>query len=477
MTRGRLPLLTRVVYGSGDWSLSSFNTFRQVFYAAFLTDVVGLDARLASLAALVGVAWDAVNDPLVGMWSDRLRTRWGRRRPLMVAFAVPFGFAFVALWWAPPWQSQWALALHVALAYMLTDTLQSLVTVPFFALTPELTSDHDERTSLTAWRMGFNLLASLAVAVFAPVIVDSMVRAGYAPQQGYLAGGVLFGALGVVPPLLIAATVRERVDGLPDSSPSVRDTLRATWANVPFRYLVVLYLLNWITFDLVGLMIPYFVTWWLGAGDATVQLSLGPVRLPVESAMLGALLVVAVAAVPLWSWLAQRLEKKVAYALAMVGWLAVQLVVAWVQPGQYGLAVLAASLCGFGVAAAHVIPDAMLPDVIDADELATGVRNEGTYYGARNLFRKAAGAVAVFVALQVLGWSGYVTGAPAGSAQPEAAILAVRVLTGPMGAVLLAGAIAAALAYPMTRARHREVVAALAERQRSVAYPPGPDRG
>jgi glycoside/pentoside/hexuronide:cation symporter, GPH family len=502
--RAPLPLWTRAVYGSGDWSLSTFNTFRQVFYAVFLTDVVGLDARLASFAALIGVCWDAINDPVVGVISDRLHTRWGRRRPLMLVFAVPFGLSFVALWWAPPWESQWALMVHVALAYMLTDTMQSLVTVPFFALTPELTPDYDERTALTAWRTGFNLVGALAVAVAAPSIVDHAVASGASAQQGYLICGALFGGLGVIPPLLIVALIRERspLDRSADPprghepresgfalrsggastrhqnrerSPldpprgqeaeplPIRETFQAVWQNVPFRYLTVLYLLNWITFDLVGLMIPFFVTWWLASGSAVATLSLLGLALPVESAMLGALLVVSLPAVPLWVAVSNRIGKRATYAVAMSGWVAVQLLVWLVPPGRYPLAVLAAAACGLGVAAAHVIPDAMLPDVIDEDELRTGRRNEGAYYGARNLFRKAAGALAVFGALQILGWTGYRPSAVGD--QADAAVWAIRALTGPAGAMLLAGAIVASALYPMGRARHAEIRRQLAERR------------
>jgi glycoside/pentoside/hexuronide:cation symporter, GPH family len=461
----RSTLTQRIIYGTGDWSMSSFNTFRQIFYAMFLTDVVGLDARLASIAALVGVLWDAVNDPLVGLASDRLRTRWGRRRPLMAAFAVPFGLAFVGLWWAPPWESQWALAVHVALAYMITDTFQSLVCVPFLALTPELAQDYDDVTSLTGWRMFFNLSASLAVALVAPSVVDALVANGFTEQQGFLAAGALFGAMGIVPPLLIAATVRER-GVLPAEEAPVWDTLKAAASNGPFRALVLLSLLNWVTFDLVGLTIPFFVRWHLAAGDRLATIALGPVSLPVESAMLGALLLVSVPAIPLWTMLSRRLEKRGAYVVAMMVWSVGQLGVWFAAPGDYTFGVAVAAVCGIGVAAAHVLPDAMLPDVVDADELATGRRNEGIYYGARNLVRKVGGALAVFLALQVLGWSGYVAATDATS-QPESARLAIRVLTGPGGSILLLGAMAAALLYPMTRARHAEVLAALARRRAS----------
>ena len=78
-----LSLFTKIIYGSGDLGIAGWGTLRQIFYAIFLTDVVGLDARLASFAALIGVIWDAINDPLVGMLSDRVQTRWGRRRPFL----------------------------------------------------------------------------------------------------------------------------------------------------------------------------------------------------------------------------------------------------------------------------------------------------------------------------------------------------------------------------------------------------------
>ena len=74
--QGTLSFWTKLAYGTGDWSLASFGTLRQVFYAIFLTDVVGLEPRLASFAALIGILWDAVNDPIIGTISDRVRSRW-----------------------------------------------------------------------------------------------------------------------------------------------------------------------------------------------------------------------------------------------------------------------------------------------------------------------------------------------------------------------------------------------------------------
>ena len=323
-----LSFWVKLVYGSGDLGMSSFGTLRQIFYAIFLTDVVGLDARLASLAALVGVIWDAINDPLVGMLSDRVQTRWGRRRPFLLIFSIPFGLGFALLWWAPPWENQYALMAHIMLVYMLSDTLQTLVTVPFFALTPEISKDYDERTSITGYRIFFNLLASLTVAVAAPMIVDASIQNGFTPQQGYLLVGGLFGGLAALPFLLVFFVVRERPTApMEEDAPPLKDVLKTIWGNVPFRFATVMNLLNWITFDLVGLMLPFFLMYWVAGGDQLASVNIFGVSIALDSVVLGVLLVVAVLAVPLWTWLAHQYSKRVAYIVGMSFWVVVQFLI------------------------------------------------------------------------------------------------------------------------------------------------------
>ena len=109
---------------------------RAIFYVIYLTDVVGLEPRLASFGGLVGVIWDAVNDPIVGFLTDRTHSRWGRRMPFLFWFAIPFGLSFIMLWSAPKWDNQIALLIYVTLSFMIADTLQTLISVPYLSLTP-----------------------------------------------------------------------------------------------------------------------------------------------------------------------------------------------------------------------------------------------------------------------------------------------------------------------------------------------------
>jgi glycoside/pentoside/hexuronide:cation symporter, GPH family len=456
-----LTFWVKAAYGTGDWSEASYGTLRQIFYAIFLTDVVGLDPRLASIAALVGIIWDAVNDPLVGILTDRMRSRWGRRRPFLLFFAVPFGASFLLLWWVPPWHNQIALAASVTLAFMISDTFETLCGVPFAALLPELSPDYDERTTLTSFRIFFNLLASLVTAVAAPAIIDAALSAGLTQQQGYLIVAGIFGGLAAIPFLLIFAVVRERYGTIdrPQEEIPFRQTIRTAWANIPFRFATIIYMLNWITFDLVALVLPFYLLYWIARGNMLTSVSLLGLSMPLESAVFALLLVTATAVLPFWLWLAHRLGKHIAYIIGMVFWAAVQIGIFLVRPGQIPLVLWMAFLAGLSVSAAHILPDAMFPDVIEWDELRTGRRQEGIYYGVKNFIRKLTGALAIFLALQVLGWFGYQT-PPEGATnfmQSPLTLTAIRVLIGPVGAVLLFSAVITTLFYPLTRERHGRI--------------------
>jgi len=463
----KLPRLTKIIYGTGDWGMAAFNTLRQIFYAIFLTDVVGLDPRLASLAATVGILWDAINDPLVGILTDKMKSRWGRRRPFLLWFAVPYGLAFLALWWAPPWNSQILLMLHVMLAYALSDTFQTLVIVPYLALTPELTSDYDERTSLASYRMFFNFLASIGSAVAAPMVVDTVQAGGGTQQQGYMMAAVIFGISAVLPYLLIFLTVREkRPEEVHIEAVPVRRTFRQAWENIPFRYATMLYMLNWVTFDLISVVLPFFLIYWVVGGDLLAKV---PVfGMPIESVVLGLMMVTATVVLPLWWWASRHLGKRVAYLIAIGFWAILLIGVIFVPPQRYDLVVLLSVLIGVSVSAAHVLPDAIFPDVIDWGELQTGVRYEGIYYGAKNFIRKLATASAMFVALQVLGWLGY-QAPPEGATQwtqPNSALLGMRILIGPVSVLLLIAVMVVTWLYPLDR-KQFERIQRLLERRRS----------
>jgi glycoside/pentoside/hexuronide:cation symporter, GPH family len=470
-SKDRLSFWMKLLYGSGDWGISSIGMMRSIFYAIYLTDVVGLTPRLASFGALVGIVWDAVNDPIIGILSDHLHTRWGRRRPFLLWFAIPFGLSFVILWSAPNWENQTALLIYVTLSFMLADTLQTLVGVPFLSLTPELTPDYDERTTLTSFRSFFQLTGALTVVIAAPAIVDMVLASGGSQQQGFMLVGAIFGGIGAIPLLLIGLFVRETSTPEQIESIPFRKTLQAAWQNIPFRYAVGIHMLNWSAVDMITVAFPYFLLYWVARGNLLASIHILGFDLAYESAFFGILMSVCILCIPFWLWMARWRNKRQAYMLGMIFWVAVQLTVFTIQPGKTTYLLTIAALAGIGVSAAYTLPDSMFADVIEWDELRTRRRQEGIFYGIRTLIRKLTGALVIFITLQLLGWAGYVS-PPKGTlqfSQTDSALHMIRLLVSPFGAMILCGTIFLAWLFPLSREKHARIQRLLEQRRTRLA--------
>jgi glycoside/pentoside/hexuronide:cation symporter, GPH family len=469
--KGRLSFWMKLLYGSGDWGISSVGMMRSIFYAIYLTDVVGLEPRLASFGALIGIVWDAINDPIIGVISDRLRTRWGRRRPFLLWFAIPFGLSFIILWSAPDWESRTALLIYVTLSFMLADTLQTLISIPFLSLTPELTPDYDERTTLTSFRSFFQLMGALSVVIAAPAIVDMILIAGGTQQQGFMLVGAIFGSIGAIPLLLLGIFVRETSTPEQQQSMPFRETLSVAWENIPFRFAVGMHMLNWSAVDMIAVTFPYFLLYWVAQGDLLASIRIFGFDLAYESAFFGILMSVCILFVPFWLWLSRIRNKREAYILGMAFWVTVALMIYTIQPGQTDYLLLIAALAGIGVSAAYVLPDSMFADVIEWDELRTGRRQEGIFYGIRTLIRKLTGALVIFITLQALGWAGYES-PPEGVTQfvQSAPVLEmIRLLVSPFGATILFGTIIFAWLFPLSREKHGRIQRLLERRRERLA--------
>jgi glycoside/pentoside/hexuronide:cation symporter, GPH family len=440
---GALPLGRKIIYGLGDWGGSATSSIFIFFFAFFLSDIARLPLRYSGLVLLIGGIWDAVNDPLIGVLVDRVRTRWGRRRPFFLFDALPMAVTFSMLWWAPAWGDLGRAAWFV-LAYVLFDTSFTLMTVPYGALTAELTEDYDERTNLTGWRMALNLLGGLMAAFFVPFLTGYFTR----QATGYFVVAAGFGLLAVVPYLVLFFTTKERFAATAPPQESIVASFTATLKNRAFRYTAAIYLLSWVTVNLVASLLPYYVTWWVRIPD---QLEF--ILVVVQG--------VAIACIPLVVLLSRRLGKRGAYIAAAGWWAAVMLGLAAIPGSAHTLAYVLAGLAGLGVAGAQVIPWSMVPDVIEADEMTSGRRREGAYYGVVAFFQKTGTAFILAIVQWVLALTGY----RPGEQQPGSALLAIRLMIGVAPALLLCLSMIVAWKSPLGRREHERVLSELQKRR------------
>lgn len=452
----RLSLGTKLAYGAGDTSTGAAALIVGFFQALFLTTVAGLNPGAAGLIVFLSRVWDAVTDPWMGVISDRTRSRLGRRRFWILIGAVPFGLIYALLWWVPPLgdTARFFYYLVVILAF---NTVYTVVNVPYTSLTAELTSDYDGRTALTSYRFAFSIGGSVIAGVLHGALItrycaDPTRCLPVESQQGYLVAGVIFGVLMILPFLWCVAGTRERYVAPTDSPPlGIGRHLVIAARNRPFLFVIGIYLCSWFALQLTQNLIGFYLTFYLRRADMFPV-----VLLAVQGSAMVFLFV--------WSALSRRIGKQAVYYAGMSVWIMVMAGLFFLQPHQITLAIVLAAVAGSGIATAYLVPWSMLPDVVDLDELHTGRRREGIFYGIMTFTQKTCIGLGIALTLQTLEWFGFSRDLLPGD-QPASALLALRWLIGPVPTVMLILGMLLVWRYPLTRQRHAAILRELEQRR------------
>lgn len=442
----RLGPAGKAVFGLGDHTLNLTLSALSLLYLYFLTEHVGLRPGLAGSVLLVGRLVDAFTDPLMGRISDRTRLGAGRRRPYFLIGAVPFGLSFAALWFPYPVEDPSAKFAVYATAYVVYSLCSTVVSVPYVALLPEIALGYHERTSLSAWRAAGSVTGVLAAAAFFRPLVN-LCGGG---AQGFAWAGAICGLWVAWPWLALYAATFERPELRRSASLGFWDGIRLLAKQRSFRALVGMYLCSRIAMDVVAAMFLFYFEHCLGRPE------------DFEPAMV-LLLVTTAASLPFWLRLARRRDKAAMFRAGVLSWAVVQGVLTLAGPDwPRALILLLPVLAGAGYAVADMMPWSMLGEVVDEDELRGGERREGIYGGVFTFVRKLGGATAVALAGWWLQWAGF----DQNRSSPEA-LLAVRTATGAVPALFLLAALVLAARYPISQARHQEILAGLQEARAS----------
>ena len=451
----KLDLKTKLTYGLGELSGALPSNILIFFFLFFLTDVAGLKPTLAGMILLMGKAWDAINDPLIGWLSDRTHSRLGRRYPWMLLGAIPLGLSCFLLWVVPSTTNQWLLFAYYSFIALIFYTAFTAVLLPHTALAAELTQGYHERTNLISFRSAFSIGGSILALVLAQVIFKAIAD----DKQQYLILGAICGLIAIFVVFLSVwgtykhyhQVQRKRLERQRPSNLSLWQQLTVTFRNRAFLCVIGIYLCSWLSVQIIATTLPYFV--------------INCMELPEQHFTQMAIAVQGTALLMMfgWSFLSRRVGKKAIYAWGIPFTIVAEAGLFLLQPGQVTLMYLLAVMAGIGIATAYIVPWSMLPDVVDLDELQTGERREGIFYGFVVQLQKLGIALALFGVGKILDGAGYLP-ALAGK-QPDSALWAIRLIIGPIPTVVLMMGLVCAYFYPISREVHQQIVFQLDERK------------
>jgi sugar (glycoside-pentoside-hexuronide) transporter len=417
-----------------------------IYLLKYATDVLLIAPATMGLLFGLSRLWDAVADPIVGFLTDRTRSRLGRRRPWILASALPLGVTFAMLWSPPAALAGVPLLLWMAGALFVFYTAIAMLETAHAALGAELTDDYHERTRVFGVRrIVFGLGSLVAVAAIAAF------GALPGPRRIALAVGLAGGAIAAATTLRMVASVRERAEFQNRGSHSPARAYGDVWRNPHARVLLLVFTIQQLGVVSLTTIMPFVSEYVLKTPEWTF-------------AYIGTLFLAAILGVPLWVRMKTRGGKKggLIAAMAVIG---VAIGALWfAQEGQVWLVLLICACGGFASAGTDVLFPSIQADVIDWDELQTGERKEGAYFAAWAFASKGAGALSSTLVGVALTAIGFIPNAE----QPQAVRDGILQLAALAPAVLYAAGILLFLRFRLGEREHAAIQLQLAARRRGA---------
>ncbi len=453
----RLSLVEKAGFGLGDAACNIFFQTWVIFSTIFYTDVVGLAAESVALMFLITKIWDAAVDPVVGMIADRTETRWGKFRPYLLWFAIPFGILGVLAFTTPHYSATGRL-IYAYATYALLMTAYSIVNVPYSALMGVMTPDSHERTVLSSFRFFGAFFATLLVQYS---VLGMVERFGHGDAAvGWRGAMTVLSAVAVVLLLITFATTRERVRPPEGQKTPFAQDLADLFTNVPWVLVGTATLFQLIYYCMRGGAVAYYFTYFVK--DQQV-LSFGTIP---YAKLLSTFLVTGTACTILGVLLTTRISrvlgKSVAYAL-FLGVAGVSTgAMYFLQPRDVVLMFVLQIVNAFSMGPVSVLQWSIFTDAADYGEWKKGRRSTALVMAASLFALKVGVAVGGAALAWILGAYGFV----ANQSQTAGGLAGIRLVTSIYPAVFALLAMVLMFFYPLNASKMAQVQSDLIERRR-----------
>jgi GPH family glycoside/pentoside/hexuronide:cation symporter len=425
-------------FGIGDLGGNLFFTTIGFYLLYYLTDIVELSAALSGTVLMIGKICDAITDPITGYYSDRTRTRWGRRRPYMFVGAILTFFSMGLMFTKPSFQGQLPLFLYLTFLYCFLNTAYTLINIPYGALPPELTHDYNERTILTGYRMSFAVIGTFigAGAVMPIIGIFTNTVLGWSIMGTFMGAMILLSTFGTI------FSIREPIHSEAQPDEGFFKTFMETLSDKVFLTA----LLPWSFFTMgtsmvQGALVYYYANIFKNEGLFQVALIF--------------LLSTSLIFIPIWVKISQKIGKKWCYIIGMaimsVGVMVFSFLGETIGPTA---AMVVMGVAGIGLSTHYVMPHSLLPDVVEHDAVTHGnVRREGVFSSMWTFSSKIGQALALALNGWILAWFAYKPGEISALSN-----LGIKLICGPLPLVWYLIGILILRHYPIDRAYYEAML-------------------
>ena len=440
----KLPFKVKFFYGGIEGGITVVWGVFSFFFLFFLTDVVGIKPATAGTIMLIAGVWDAVTDPIAGIISDRTKGKWGRRRPYIIGFLVPFAVAAWLLFTDFGLSPRWTVAYFI-FANILFYFVQDFIAVPGNSLAAEMTRDYDERTTLVSWRTVWSSFFTLIGMVAPLLLVETYTEIFGEESWGWSAMMATLAILGTIP-ILLAWNFTRGYEKHPENPVKISfsDLKEMLFKNKPFLNLV------GVIFSVIGAVgvltvaVIYFLDHYMGFSEDDTAI----VFLVFQAT--------GILFVPVVNWVIQKFGKRSATMIGGTISAIVSCAYFFVVPGQNTLIYVLFVAASLAVNFMYMIYWAMIPDVTEVDEFKSGQRREGVYFAVTDFINKVVMSLGAFLVGVLLDVTGYIPEAP-----PEASVTMIRVLTSFIPAAFALLLVFFGFLNPMTKTKHEALKKAI----------------
>ncbi len=464
----RIPLPQKAAFSLGygvDYLAAGVTT--GILWMPFFNIGLGISPFVLGVILMILRGWDAITDPVMGNISDNMRTRWGRRRPFIAIGAILTAVSYLLLWRIPDNLGPQGQFIALTLVGLIFFTCFTVWSVPFYSLQMELTPSYDERTRLAAWvsmaGKVFYLGGGWILAIVAgPWFVDAAtgkpdIIHGMRTTSWFMAGIIL--VLGILPAFFVHERYYARTTSHQARAPfwsSLRESFRCRplWNLIGISFFLILGgAINNTLGQYVGI---YFVNEGRLADAAIIN--------GWKSTLV---MIVGVIGIPFWTWLSERLDKKIIVGLMLGGSVGGHLLnLVCLRPDMPYLMLVPAVFETGAIGAVWLFLPSMKADVADHDELTTGLRREGSLNAFYSWFAKAgitAGAGLGGLVVQLTGFD-----VALGTIQPPEILERMRSLYIGLPLLFWSGTLIFIWRYPLNRGRLADIRGLLEARRGKV---------